>query len=335
MEGGPLGIIANPASGKDIRRVVARASVFDNQEKQAICRRALAGALAAGAKSFLYMPDGYDIARSAIEEHSLGDVAGRLDSPQTDSALDTIRCARQLAERGCAVVLTLGGDGTNRAVALGWRNAPLVPISTGTNNVFPRMVEATIAGAAAGLIAAGRIALAEVARPVKVVTCEIEGEKDDLALIDACFLADQFVGSRAIWEVGKLRAAVLTRADPAAVGIASIGGLIHPITDAEDAALSLTFGGELTVSAPLMPGAYQDVPIAAAQRLALGESVTVVGPGVLAFDGERERVLKPGQRATLTVRRDGPRVVDVPLTMSLAACRGLFQSAPIEVSHGD
>jgi hypothetical protein len=30
---GPIGIIANPAS-KDIRRLVAHASVFDNQEKQ-------------------------------------------------------------------------------------------------------------------------------------------------------------------------------------------------------------------------------------------------------------------------------------------------------------
>ncbi len=30
---GPIGIVCNPASGKDIRRLTARASVFDNQEK--------------------------------------------------------------------------------------------------------------------------------------------------------------------------------------------------------------------------------------------------------------------------------------------------------------
>jgi predicted polyphosphate/ATP-dependent NAD kinase len=29
----PVGIIANPASGKDIRRLVAYGSVFDNNEK--------------------------------------------------------------------------------------------------------------------------------------------------------------------------------------------------------------------------------------------------------------------------------------------------------------
>jgi hypothetical protein len=45
---------------------------------------------------------------------------------------------------------------------------------------------------------------------------------------------------------------------------------------------------------------------------------------VLAFDGERERVLKPGQQALLWVERTGPRVVDVPATMRLAAERGSF-----------
>ena len=34
--GGKVGIIANPASGKDIRRLVAFGSVFDNEEKVSI-----------------------------------------------------------------------------------------------------------------------------------------------------------------------------------------------------------------------------------------------------------------------------------------------------------
>ena len=36
-----VGIIANPASGKDIRRLVAYGTVFDNQEKVNIVRRVL------------------------------------------------------------------------------------------------------------------------------------------------------------------------------------------------------------------------------------------------------------------------------------------------------
>ncbi len=45
----------------------------------------------------------------------------------------------------------------------------------------------------------------------------------------------------------------------------------------------------------------------------------MTGPGVLAFDGERERVLKPDQRARLTVQRDGPWVIDVAKTLARAA----------------
>lgn len=37
-----IGIIANPQSGRDIRRLVAHASVFDNEEKVNIVERLLA-----------------------------------------------------------------------------------------------------------------------------------------------------------------------------------------------------------------------------------------------------------------------------------------------------
>ncbi len=43
-----VGIIANPASGRDIRRLVAYGTVFDNNEKMAIVRRVLLGLEAVG-----------------------------------------------------------------------------------------------------------------------------------------------------------------------------------------------------------------------------------------------------------------------------------------------
>ena len=52
-----VGIIANPASGKDIRRLVAYSSVVDNQEKIRIVRRVLLGLQAAGMDHIAYMPD--------------------------------------------------------------------------------------------------------------------------------------------------------------------------------------------------------------------------------------------------------------------------------------
>ena len=291
-------------------------------------RRAIVGALASGVRDFRYMPDTHGITATAAEE--FGDEANfvAVDSPLTASTLDTIRAARALREEGCGAVITLGGDGTNRAFALGWQDAPLVPVSTGTNNVFPTMVEATVAGSAAGLVATGRVPLEAVATQVKAVHVEIEGERDDLALIDAVLAADRFVGSRAIWGGDRLREAVLTRAEPSAVGITSIGGLVAPLTPHEDEALHLKLGpgeGGVSVLAPIAPGLYEPIAVRSHQRLAPGEPVSVTGPGVLAFDGERERVLKPGQRATLRVARDGPWVVDVRAALSYAACAGLYR----------
>lgn len=331
-----VGIVANPASGKDIRRLVASASVFDNQEKLSIVRRAVLGAAAAGIDDFVYMPDSHGIVASAFADISEGLRVAPLDSPATGSALDTTRCAERMRELGVGCVITLGGDGTNRAFALGWLDAPLVAVSTGTNNVFPRMLEGTIAGAAAGLVASGQVTLAEASRQVKVVHVRVEGERDDLALIDAVLLDEAFVGARAIWDPSRLRTIVLARAEPSAVGISAIGGLLHPVPESADAGLLVEIGGGGdSVIAPIAPGLYSRVPVSAVREIALDELVEMRGPGMLALDGERERRLGPGLVARLSVRRDGPRVVDVPLVMKLAACRGLFRAGQGEATDGD
>lgn len=51
-----VGIIANPASGRDIRRLVAHGTVFDNNEKTVIVRRVLLGLEAVGIARVAYMP---------------------------------------------------------------------------------------------------------------------------------------------------------------------------------------------------------------------------------------------------------------------------------------
>jgi len=318
-----IGIVANPASGKDVRRLVARASVFDNQEKCAIVRRVIVGASGAGATRFVYAPDTHHIVANAFAEFDT--TAEEVDAPRTGSALDTTEAAIALRRTGCAVVITLGGDGTNRAFVKGWGDAPLLPISTGTNNVFPRLVEATVAGAAAGVIALGTVGLGECATRAKIIRVAIDGEADDLALIDAVLTRERFVGAKALLEADALVLALLTRADPAAVGMTSIGGLIKPTAASSREGLLVELGtGGRALRAPIAPGLYRTVAVTGARRIAPGQPVEVRGPGVLAFDGERERVLKNGQRAWLTLATDGPWVVDVPTTMQLAACRGAF-----------
>ena len=325
---GLFGIVANPASGKDMRRLVARASVFDNQEKQAIVQRALSGAQAAGAAEFAYLDDANGIVASAVREHPVL-CAKPLDTTRTRTALDTITAARAMKDAGCTVVITLGGDGTNRAFALGWPNAPLIPISTGTNNVFPRLMEATLAGAAAGLIATGQLALQEVAERQKAIHVEVADERPDLALIDAVLSRERFVGARALLAPEQLDTALLARAEPAAVGVTAVGGLLHPVSSAEDGGLLLKFGageeGEDIVQAPIAPGLYKPVRVAQCRTVRFHEDIEVAGPGVLAFDGERDRTLAPGQTASLRLARSGPLVVDVDRALALAAENGLFR----------
>jgi hypothetical protein len=241
-----------------------------------------------------------------------------------------------MRDAGCAVVLALGGDGTSRAVALGWRDAPLIALSTGTNNVFPRMMEATVAGAAAGLVATDRVDLDVVSFQAKTVSAEIEGEEPDLALVDAALVRGDFTGTRAVWDPSTLRALVLARAKPASVGLSAIGGLVRPLDEREDHGLYVAIGGEpgFDLSAPIAPGLYRTVRVSEVRLLALGEPVTITGPGIVAFDGERERRLRPGQPATLAVHRDGPRVIDVDRALAAAVCAGAFR-ATNEVPHGN
>ncbi len=320
-----FGVVANPSSGKDVRRLVARASVFDNQEKQAIVERALIGAEAAGAAAFAYLDDPNGIVAGAARENRRLS-AKPLDATRTRTALDTITAARALKDLGCSVVITLGGDGTNRAFALGWPDAPLIPLSTGTNNVFPRLGEATLAGAAAGLIASGQLELRAVATQQKTVQVTVADERPDLALIDAVLSRERFVGARALLQPEQLDTALLTRAEPAAVGIAAIGGLLHPLSQDAEEGLLLRFGpGGERLRAPIAPGLYKTVEVAECRVVQPDERVAANGPGVLAFDGERDRSLKPGQPIEMKVERTGPWVVDIGQTLELAARNGLFR----------
>ena len=129
------------------------------------------------------------------------------------------------------------------------------------------------------------------------------------------------------------RDAVYARAEAAGVGITSIGGMLAPLGEDEDAALLLEFGaGGARVHAPIAPGLFQDVAVRRARRIAFGEAVEVQGAGTLAFDGERERVLGPGQRAILRVSRDGPWVIDVPRVLARAAREGWLRSGELAKS---
>src|SRR2546425_6885335 len=224
-----VGIIANPASGRDIRRLVAHGTVFDNNEKTAIVRRVLLGLEAVGIRRVTFMPE-HDFgilprAMSELHGHSLQLTVDPLEMPVLSTSADSTRAARMLASIGAGCIITLGGDGTNRAVASGCGTVPLVPISTGTNNVFPTFLEGTIAGMAAGLVATGHTGPNTVHR-VPYLAVLINGEEKESALVDVVLSSVPFVGSRAIWDLSTVSEVVLTRVAPATIGLSALGGAL-------------------------------------------------------------------------------------------------------------
>ena len=323
-----VGILANPMSGRDVRRLAARASTTTVEIKRDQVTRAAVGAVAGGAQRIAVVRDAFRIGESGVEHLGLGAELCVLDVGIELSAGDSQRAARAMRDAGAGVLVVLGGDGTQRAVAGAWRDVPLVPLSTGTNNVFPLSVEATAAGAAAGLVAAGRIALADVARPQKCLHVEIEGGGTDLALIDVVLLADDHVGNLMPFDASRLREVLLTRAEPAAVGPSALGGLALPCGADDDFGVALRCGkggnGGRPLLAPLSPGLFRTVHLESLRKLAVGEGVRVEGPGVLALDGDRAWTLAAGQGARVTLRRDGPRVIDVARALALSAQNAAF-----------
>ena len=100
--------------------------------------------------------DLYGIVEKAVEgmrsQDSLRLEVAPLEMELTATQLDSSNAAAALAEIGAACIVTMGGDGTNRMVAKCCGDVPLLPISTGTNNVFPLFLKRTIAGIAAGVV---------------------------------------------------------------------------------------------------------------------------------------------------------------------------------------
>ena len=323
---GSVGILVNPLSGRDVRRLAARAGTSTPDDKRNQVQRIIVGAAAAGAERVVLVRDPFRIANAAVEALGVHIDVELLDLGACCDPGDTPAAAEAMRELGCEVLVVLGGDGTNRQIAKRWPDAPLIPISTGTNNVFPTRVEATMAGAAAGLVASGSVPLAETSRPAKVVRVEIDGEKEDVALIDAVHMVDDSTGNRMPFDPEKIRRIVVSRAEPCAVGISPIAGLLHPMTADEDGGVEVECGADGDpLLVPISPGLYTELGIASSRPLALGERVTVTGPGLLAFDGDRERDLAPGQEAHLWVERSGPQVVDVETALRAAAEKGSYR----------
>ena len=314
-----VGIIANPRAGKDIRRLVAHGSVLDTQEKVYIVRRAILGLEGAGVDEIVFFPDPASIGPKALSgiEGERRSTVRMLEMSVFDEAADSTRAARLMQEQGVACVIVLGGDGTNRVVTKGSGAMPLVPLSTGTNNAFPRFVESTLAGLASGYYAARNMPVEEFSYPTKCLKIYRNGRLEDVALVDVAVCDYQFVGARALWEVHRLKELFLTQGQPTNIGMASIGGMVHPVRPDESAGLALQLGnGAKAVTAAIAPGLVAAVGIQHHTPMQIGDRLPVTfKPAILALDGERELQVNAEDQWEIELSWDGPRVLDIEKIM--------------------
>ncbi len=332
-----VGIIANPASGRDIRRLVAHGTVFDNNEKTAIVRRVLLGLEAVGIRRVAYMPEhDFGILPRALTElrgHTFLLEAVPLEMPVLGTCADSTRAAQQLAERGAGCIITLGGDGTNRAVARGCGSVPLIPISTGTNNVFPTFLEGTIAGMVAGLVARDTRDRKN-ARRVPRLEVRVNGVAVESALVDVVVTSLPFVGARALWDTSVVREVVLSRVMSATIGFSALGGALldssYERSGRSGMHIVLGAGGPQIIF-PLAPGLVTWVGVTEHRRLAIDDVVRFQpGAGTVALDGEREIELSTTSVVEVRLCADGPYVVDVPATLEGAALAGHLRREQVE-----
>jgi predicted polyphosphate/ATP-dependent NAD kinase len=315
-----VGIIANPSSGKDIRRIVAQGWVVSNQEKIAITRRLLCGLAEAGVHTVYFMPEPRGICMEAYNSLPKNNLqVATVDIPILARQEDSTQAAQAMLQAGVGCIITLGGDGTNRAVFKGSREVPLLPISTGTNNVFPEFHEGTLAGYAAGLLATGKIRRETACWRSKILLVRRNGQPVDLALVDLAVATDNVIGARAIWEVSHLRELFLTRAQPWSIGLSAIGGALAYLPAESSEGLHLVFGEGADAStqkirAAIGPGLFTDVFIRRHRRIELNEELKLhfERPATLAFDGERDLTAQPGDDLTVSLSASGPWVLDVP-----------------------
>jgi len=343
-----VGIIANPAAGKDIRRLVAGAMVIDNQTKVGMIYRLLVGLNTMGVDEAAIMPDEANLGAQAIdrftrrgdaERRCEGHLAARvLHMPWSGGPEDSRRAAHVLHQAGAGCIITLGGDGTVRIVSRGAETTPLLAVSTGTNNVLPSFVEPTIAGMAAGAVATKRVPLQEAAARQKWIEVQVDDGRRDRALVDAALVRGLFVGTRAVWRGADLRVIVVTRADPASAGLSALVGAVayaHP-DHHFGLVLRLRRDGARTLCGLLSPGLPVELAYDRAEQLPVGQSwsTTVAEPMLVTLDGEREIALHPGQTVTMSLRDDGPWLVDARRALRRAAQSGQWPpSAPRDSTH--
>jgi len=336
-----VGIIANPVSGSDIRRIISHAGNMTISDRANIVLRLLAGLAATGVQKVVMMPENSGITGHLLRGLKRAASQGKTDFPQLDilempvtgKAADSSLATKMMREMDVSAIIILGGDGTHRVVVAECANIPVASVSSGTNNAFAQMREPTITGLAVGLAVTGRIPPGVAFRFNKRLEVQVNGHHD-IALVDVAIVSERFVGARAIWRTNNFRELFVAFAEPSSIGMSSIAGLLAPVTRDQPFGRHIVFSplekASLVLNVPLAPGLMELVGIDRVEEFHFDQQAIIAGStGSLALDGEREITFSQKDHVCVVLRNAAFKTIDISACMAHAATEGLFVESDI------
>lgn len=334
-----VGIIANPVSASDIRRVVANASTLQVTDRANIVLRVLSALASCGITNVLMMPEKSGIRRHITRAYERATNLKENTFPElnhirmdiTSTVEDTLLATRKMREAGCAAIVVLGGDGTHRAVVSQCGDIPIAGISTGTNNAFPEHREPTITGIATGLAVSGKVPADVAFQSNKRIDIQIGEAIRDIAIVDVAIVTERFVGAKALWKPENFRELYVTFSDPEVIGMSAIAGLLEPVSRQDQDGLVVkivpTHEAKTILKVPFAPGIIGPIGIGSWQRMKAGVPAKLDLPaGTIALDGERELAFDPSDDVSITLVNNAFRTINVSAVMQYASRNGLMRT---------
>lgn len=331
-----IGIIVNPFSGKDLRRITALAANVGNNEKAAKVARMIHCMQRFGIEKVYLMPDNYLVNASIASiihreneqnrENNTALSVELLDFVPTDQPNDTIKAVELMLDKGIRCLIVLGGDGTCRLVAKTDIDVPVIPVSTGTNNVYPEFWEGTVVGIAAAYIAAKGLHY-HLPRG-KRIDVYINNKFADVALVDAVITDIPYIGSRVVTKNENIKEVVVCRCSPDLIGFSSIVGCVKICEDDDEFGYRLKVGQEGTTTlTSVSPGQLVPLSYSELTKMELGTEYVSVPDydGTIALDGERTVSFRKGSQIKIIITRKAPYKANVRKTLYEAVANKFFE----------
>ena len=303
-------MIVNPVSGTDIRRATSTAGFIDLMQKARIVKSILKGIEAVGVDEVLIMPDFYGVAAHALWDlPQLSLKWDFIDMKPKGDYTDTLNAVKEMVRENVGSIVILGGDGTVRVASKASGDTPLLPISTGTNNVIPYFIDGTLAGIAAAAVANGLVS--DATYRLKRILLIMNGEVVDQALVDLGATLYPFRGARAVIDPRLVTEVFISLVKPLSIGLASIGIALRPNGIPNDVILHVITGSRFSVKVVLMPGYVVNMGIDKVEELKLGVKVPIGRAYTIELDGEREVEVFDGDVVEVMADGKGPIIIDV------------------------